>query len=122
MKLNETSLFEGYNTEIRKDNLTVTALQMELLFKSFFEGIAEYLGNVKVPDKTRGIKITDYKKNFLIGAYISYDGETSGEEKGAWEMDVTFNEADIPADADVVDMKESETYFAFKKSGIAKRI
>lgn len=117
-KLNETEIYTSYSTEIRANNLAVSTVQMELIFKSFFEGLAEYLGITKRPDQTVAIKVTDYKKNFLLAAYCSFDG-TGEEGKGSWEIDFTFNEADIPDGADVVDMREPETYHAMKKASNA---
>jgi hypothetical protein len=120
MEIKDTSIYQGYSTLLKSDNLMMSEIQFDLNLKAFFEGVAEYLGSAKKTDTPVALVVSDFQGNMIVAGYCLYDrpeeAADNDEATGNWLVDFTFNKEDIPANAEKVEIKEPACYFAFKKS------
>lgn len=69
---------------------------------SLFSAIAHYLSAKKRKDVTVGVKLTDTKGSFLVGATVAYiTNEEDEDMPGNWDLSMTFNEEDFKPEVEL---------------------
>lgn len=82
----------------------------EKMFGSLFLSMATFLSAKKTTEHPVALILNDLKGNTLISGIVEYfESETEGQP-GNWGYSITFNKDDIPADAVIIDMNESQAF------------
>lgn len=87
-------------------------------YKSVFIGATSYLAAVKNTKNPVALTIEDEEGNFIIGAVVEYNEAPEQEEDvtGNWMYYWTFNKSDIPEDAVIYEIKNTQTHSVIRKA------
>ena len=81
------------------------------MFKSMFIGVTSYLATVKSTKTPVAFTVEDEEGNFIVGAVIEYNEAPEEEDDvlGNWMYYWTFNKSDIPENATVYEVKNTQS-------------
>ena len=82
------------------------------MFKSMFIGFTSYLATVKSTKTPVAFTVEDEEGNFIVGAVIEYNEAPEEEDDvlGNWMYYWTFNKSDIPENATVYEVKNTQSH------------
>ena len=82
------------------------------MFKSMFIGVTSYLATVKSTKTPVAFTVEDEEGNFIVGAVIEYNEAPEEEDDvlGNWMYYWTFNKSDIPENATVYEVKNTQSH------------
>lgn len=124
MELNNSSLPEMYSKGLLEEfNKNLSPHWTGNVFETLFTGAAKLLGAAKTQDRPVAFVVQKLNKEFAIAAIIQYFEGKDKDKVGNWSLVWTFNESDIPENAERILLTDprSHTYFisyAGEKFGI----
>lgn len=121
-KLTETSIPQNFSSAIFNDlNYDLSPVFVPSLADIIFISIAQALGDRKRKDQPTSILIKKANTNFIAGATIVYmPNEDDASKPGSWNYSWTWNKEDIPANSNVIDIKDPDIYSYFKTTAYNK--
>ena len=101
-------LYDNFNFDL---NATHTGTIADVIFSS----IASVLNNVKNPNNPSAFIINKQDGSFIAAAVCQYFKNEEDEKKpGNWSLIFTFNEEDIPENAAIYKLTDSQTHSHFR--------
>lgn len=125
MKLFDTTLPQNYSKALFEEQcLDIAEEHTDKMFDVMFTGSANLLKAVRSQDKAAVFKVNNLNGSMVAAAICRYFKNEEDETKpGNWSLVWTFYESDIPEDAIVIDLGNTQCHAYFiatagKKYGI----
>lgn len=117
MKFEESSIPQTLSVLESGKGRAVQASEVHFAVKSYIAGITDFLALVKNKQTPTAVEIQDLKGNFIFGAVVSHrDAEGDDEAAdGNWNYVFTFNKSDVPEDALVYTITNSQVFEVIAK-------
>jgi hypothetical protein len=118
-KLMETTIPETYQNEMDAIGLILHATYCDKIADALFTGVSSCLNIIKRKDKPAAFIFDEINGNFVGGAVVSYHEGKNGDP-GNWSYIWTFNKEDIPENAKIVKITDSQTHNFFTSYTLQK--
>ncbi len=118
-KLVETTIPQNYSTGLYNEHAYDIGPSLAPKMGSVvFEGISNLLGVIKSKACPKAFVFKDFNKEFLAAAVIEYEPNEDPKQPGSWNYYWTWNEEDVPENADKTDANQAENASYFR--GVAQ--
>lgn len=118
MNFNESSLKVNFIESIKQKigwDLTLEEVLATYQITTF--AFAEFLGLNKSKSNPVALVVTDLKGEFKLGGLITYHPNEDENEPGNWSYVMTFNETDIPKNANVFNVTDIQFQRIWNQTG-----
>lgn len=114
-KFTETAIPQNYSTGLYNEHAydVVPAIAAKM-GNVIFEGISTLLGKTKSKACPKAFIFRDFNKEFLAAAVVEYEANEDPKQPGAWNYYWTWNEEDVPENADKTDANQAENASYFR--------
>ena len=110
-KLCDTDLPDHFSRRLFKEkNLDLAAEHLYKVYDAAVTGIANLLSHSKSKDRPTASVIRRFDKVFVVGCVVQFFPNSDDSNPGNWSMIWTFNEADIPENALIIEIENGDTH------------
>lgn len=114
MKINETSLPEMYSKGLYQEcNKDLAPNHTDKISDVLFNGATMLLGHAKQKDHPVVFSVNKIDNSLVIAGIIRYFENETADQPGHWNIAWTFNEDDVPEDAQILKLTDPQTHSYF---------
>ena len=111
----ETSLPNNYSTRLlNEQNYDIGADHIDKIFETAFNGVSGVLNSIKTNDKPAVFTMNKLDGSFVVAAIVKYYDNKDEDHPGNWSLVWTFNQEDVPEDAVIVQLSNSQCHPYFR--------
>lgn len=118
VEMKETQAYQNMQSEAALLGWDITLTEGEMIAKTIFNGITDYLNITKNKDVPVVVLVQDLKGNRIAFGCVEFDkAEDDEESDGSWAYYWSFNCADIPENATVYTIDQEPVQKVIAKRG-----
>lgn len=115
MKMVETTLPQNYSKGLYEEkNFDIAPEHTDKMAYTLFTAVSNLLNGAKSKDRPTSFEFHEMNGTFVGGAVIQYFESQDPASPGNWSLVWTFEESDIPENANRISVKDQQTHSYFR--------